>query len=215
MNRLIEERELKRICIEMIMKPYCRTQGQKHYTEENACDLYKIPQVNQAEGFGAYAAQVKFFEQAIDWQIMSYLFYAYYWADKCDWGGLMQSESDDMVFQAFLQSGMARVVVPIRQQFTEAFAFYLKTGDIWLGNDLVAGDTNDLYLSIAEEMQTIAGVVEDEWETRVPTALAIIQGRSAYLEEEGLPCCNDVENGSTTTNIIGSGDTLQIIPPKV
>jgi hypothetical protein len=213
MNRLIEEQELKRICIEMIMKPFCRVQGKKNYTEENACDLYKIPQVNQTADFSAYAAQVKFFEQAIDWQIMSYMFYAYYWADKCDWAGLMQNESDDIIFQAFLQSSMARVVVPIRQQFTEAFAFYLQTGDIWLGNDLVAGDSNDLYLSIAEEMQTVAGVVEDEWETRVPTSLAIIQGKSAYLEEEGLPCCNDVENGTTTTNITGSADTLQIIKP--
>jgi hypothetical protein len=125
----------------------------------------------------------------------------------------MQTESDDMIFQAFLQSSMARVVVPIRQQFTEAFAYYLQSGEIWLGNELVAGEGNDLYLSIAEEMQTIAGVVEDEWETRVPTTLAIIQGKSAYLEEEGLPCCNDIQR-DFTTNIIGSEDTLQIITPK-
>ena len=144
---------------------------------------------------------------------MSYLFYAYYWADKCDWASLMQSENDDAIFQAFLQSGMARVVVPIRQQFTEAFAYYLQTGDIWLGNDLVAGDMNDLYLSIAEEMQTPTGIVEEEWETRVPTSLAIIQGKSAFLGEEGLPCCNHIENNSTTTNIFGSSDTLQIINP--
>ena len=213
MNRLVEQRELKRICIEMIMKPFCREQGKENNTEVDACKLYKIPQVNQNEGFTNYTNQVKFFEQAIDWQIMSYLFYAYYWVDKCDWGNLMQSENEDLVFQAFLQSGMARVVVPIRQQFTEAFSYYLQTGDIWLGNDLVAGDMNDLYLSIAEEMQTTTSIVEEEWETRVPTSLAIIQGKSAFLEEEGLPCCNHVENSSTTTNIFGSGDTLQIINP--
>ena len=212
-NRLIEQQELKRICIEMIMKPFCRVQGKENNTEIDACKLYKIPQVNQTTEFTNYANQVKFFEQAIDWQIMSYLFYAYYWADKCDWASLMQSENDDAIFQAFLQSGMARVVVPIRQQFTEAFAYYLQTGDIWLGNDLVAGDMNDLYLSIAEEMQTPTGIVEEEWETRVPTSLAIIQGKSAFLEEEGLPCCNHVENSSTTTNILGSNDTLQIINP--
>ena len=212
MNRLIEERELKRICIEMIMKPFCRKQGQKNYTDQNACDLYKIPQVNQTPDFADYAAQVKFFEQAIDWQIMSYMFYAYYWADKCDWASLMQTESDDMIFQAFLQSSMARIVVPIRQQFTEAFAYYLQSGEIWLGNELVAGEANDLYLSIAEEMQTVAGVVEEEWETRVPTTLAIIQGKSAFLEEEGLPCCNDIQR-DYTTNIIASEDTLQIITP--
>lgn len=213
LHRIIEQRELKRICIEMLMTPYCRTQGQKHYTDVNACDLYQVPQVNKNKAFTEYASVVKFFEQAIDWQIMSYLFYPYYWADKCDWADLMQSESSDTVFQAFLQSGMARVVVPIRQQFTEAFALYLETGQIWLGNELVAGSQNNLYLSIAEELQTVEGAVEEEWETRVPTSLAIIQGKSAYLDQEGLPCCNDVENAETTSSLIASDKTLQIILP--
>ena len=211
--RLIEQQELKRICIEMIMKPFCRLQGKNNTEDIDACNLYKIPLVNQTLEFTQYTQQVKFFEQAIDWQLMSYLFYAYYWADKCDWAALMQSENEDTLFQAFLQSGMARVVVPIRQQFTEAFTYYVQTGDIWLNNDLVASDLNDLYLSIAEEMQTPTSIVEEEWETRVPTSLAIIQGKSAFLEEEGLPCCNHIENKESTSNIFGSSDTLQIINP--
>lgn len=213
-NRITEQRELKRICIEMLMKPFCRTLGKKNYSDKNACNLYKIPQVEQNSAFAEQVTQVKFFEQAIDWQIMSYLFYPYYWADNCSWGDLMQTENDDQVFQAFLQSGMARVVVPIRPQFTEAFAFYLKTGDIWLGNDLVPGEDTDLYLSIAEELQTVEGEVEKEWETRVPTTLAIIQGKSAYLEQEGLPCCHDVENEKTTSNIIKSEAVLQLLEPN-
>lgn len=214
-NRIIEQRELKRICIEMLMKPYCKTQGQKHYTDFNACDLYQIPQISQNIALTRYAAMVKFFEQAIDWQIMSYLFYPYYWADKCDWADLMQSESGDLVFQAFMQSGMARVVVPIRQQFTEAFAFYLETGQIWLGNELVAGAQSNLYLSIAEELQSVEGEIEESWETRVPTTLAIIQGKSAYLEQEALPCCPDIENKETTTKIIPWDETLQnVLPPE-
>ncbi len=213
MNRIIEQRELKRICIEMLVKPYCRVQGQKNYSDINACDLYQIPQVNQTQEYTQYASMVKFFEQAIDWQIMSYIFYPYYWASKCVWADLMKSESDDLVFQAFLQSGMARVVVPIRLQYTEAFAFYLETGDIWLGNELVSGTQNDLYLSIAEEMQTVEGTVEEEWISRVPSTLAIIQGKSAYLEQEGLPCCGDVENSDTTSGIIKDENTLQIINP--
>jgi hypothetical protein len=213
LNRIIEQRELKRICIEMLMKPYCKIQGQKHYSDFNACDLYQIPQVTQNNAFTKYAAMVKFFEQSIDWQIMSYLFYPYYWADKCDWADLMQSESGDLVFQAFLQSGMARVVVPIRLQFTEAFAFYLETGQIWLGNELVAGAQSNLYLSIAEELQSVEGAVEETWETRVPTSLAIIQGKSAYLEQEALPCCNEVENKETTTKIIPWDETLQNVLP--
>jgi hypothetical protein len=213
MHRIIEQRELKRICIEMLMKPYCRTQGQNNLLDHNACDQYQIPQVNQSQAFTAYATSVKFFEQAIDWPLMSYLFYPYYWADKCDWADLMQRESEDPVFQAFLQSGMARVVVPIRTQYAEAFAFYLETGEIWHGNDLVPGTENDFYLSILEELQTTEGIVEEEWETRVPSTLAIIQGKSAFLEDEGLPCCHGVENNETTSGIRSSSEILQLLKP--
>jgi hypothetical protein len=123
----------------------------------------------------------------------------------------MKSESNDQVFQAYLQSGMARVVVPIRQQFTEAFAFYLESGQIWLGNDLVAGSQNNVSLSIVEELQSITtGPVEDEWETRVPTSLAIIQGRSAFLENEGLPCCHEISDNGLN-EIVPSTDVLQNI----
>lgn len=206
-NRIIEKRELKRICIEMLMKPFCKEQGRKNYTNQNACDLYQIPQVSQTESFATYAEMVKFFEQAIDWQLMSYLFYPYYWADKCDWADLMSRENDDPVFQAFLQSGMARVVVPIRLSFFEAFALYLDTGDITIGTTI--GSEN--YLSIVEELQTIEGTLEDTWESRVPTTLAIIQGKSAYLEEEGLPCCHEDDGNNITPseNILGN-----ILPPS-
>lgn len=205
-NRIIEQRELKRICIEMLMKPFCKIQGRKNYINENACDLYQIPQVSQTQQFADYTQMVKFYEQAIDWQLMSYLFYPYYWADKCDWGNLLLRENDDAIFQAFLQSGMARVVVPIRLSFSEAFALYLDTGGITLGTTI--GSNN--YLSIVEELQTIEGTVEDVWETRVPTTLAIIQGKSAYLEEEGLPCCHTDEGNNITPseNLLGN-----IIPP--
>ncbi len=211
MNRIIEQRELKRICLEMIMKPYCRKQGRNCIEDYVDCENYAIPQVLQNEEFTSYVSQVKFFEQAFDWDIISYLFYPYYWAGKCTWGELMKKESGDPIFQAFLQSGMARVVVPVRLEFTEAVLHYLETGDIWLGNELVPGTQDDLYLSITEEMQEVEGVVEDEWETRVPTSLALIQGKSAYLELEGLPCCHKLTDEGLTNNISPSDDLLGIL----
>ncbi|MCC2590610.1 hypothetical protein [Chryseobacterium sp. MFBS3-17] len=204
-HRIIEQRELKRICVEMLMKPFCREQGRKNYTEYTECNGFEIPQINQSRDFAGYTEMVRFFEQAIDWQLMSYLFYPYYWADKCDWAKLLQEENDDPVFQSFLQSGMARVVVPIRLSFSEAFALYLDTGDIAMGNTI--GSSN--YLSIVEELQTIEGTVEDTWETRVPTTLAIIQGKSAFLEQEGLPCCHTNED----SGFIPWENTLQNILP--
>lgn len=213
-NRIVEQRELKRACIEMITKPFCRKQGEKFYDDITSCEGIEIPKIRQNAAFEEYTSQVKFFEQAFEWDLISYLFYPYYWADKCDWADLFQSENPDAVFQAFLQAGMARVVVPVRPQFMEAVLYYMETGDIWLGGDLVPGTDNDLYLSLAEEMEEVDGWVEEEWETRVPTTLAIVQDKSAKLMEEGLPCCHEVENDDTTTNIKESDEILGNILPE-
>ncbi len=129
-----------------------------------------------------YASQVKFFEQAFDWSIISQMFYPYYWAKKCDWKALFQSQdSADLIFQAFLQSGMARVMVPVRQGFEDAVVFYMETGRIWNGSGLVVDTDDELYLSIVDEMTDIKGFTEgDEWETIVPSDLTIIQAKSAF-----------------------------------
>ena len=212
MKRIIEQRELKRACIDMITRPFCREVGKKLYEEIDACEKYKIPKIFLTNELDDYASQVKFFEQAFEWQMMSYLFYPYYWAHKCDWGDLFQQADDDLVFQAFKQSGMARVLVPVRPECTEAVMYYLETGDIWLGGDLVAETDDDLYLSIAEELQIIEGQVEDEWETRVPTTLTLAQQFSAKLDEGGLPCCHDRETNEMQINgIKPSTNTLKFL----
>lgn len=203
MNRIIEQRELKRACIDMVTRPFCRVMDNKLYEDINACGKYDIPKIKLDGNLDACSEQITFFEQAFDWQIMSYLFYPYYWAEKCDWGDLFLSQDEDLIFQAFKQAGMARVVVPIRPEFNEAVMYYLETGDIWLGGDLIVETEDDIYLSIAEELQTIEGVVEEEWETRMPTTLTLVQDKSAKLDEEGLPCCHEIiENSDMEINSI-------------
>ncbi len=196
-NRAIEKREIKRICIEMLAKPFENPMDKDNYTYDAICN---VPQVEQDADFENHAAHVKFFEQAFDWEIMAYLFYPYYWASKCDWKTLFQkTEASDPIFQAFLQSGMSRAVIPVRPGFEDAVVYYMETGDIWNGGDLVIDQEDDLYISIADEMLNIEGAVEKEWESRVPTNLTIIQKDTVGLEETGLPCCdfvidNDAEN---------------------
>ena len=203
-NRTLEKREIQRLCIEMMTKPFNIRVGRNFYTDGNC-----VPSVNQTKSLETYASHVKFFEQAFDWENMSYLFYPYYWAAKCDWTELIQAEqAADPVFQAFLQCGMARVVVPVTPGFEDAVVYYMETGDIWNGGDLVLETDDDLYLSIAEEIMEIEGFVEEEWQSRVPTSLTIVQGDSVYLEDEGLPCCSHIENAETTTHLMGSTNIL-------
>lgn len=204
MNRAIEQRELQRIAIEMLTSPfydasapYKNRLGADFY-EYNKCDG-TIPSVKQTQGWETYSSHVKFFEQAFDWKLMAYLFYPYYWAKKCDWMELMSIEDvQDTIFKGFLQSGMARMVVPVRKGFHDAVNYYFETGDIWNGGDLVLDTDDDLYLSIDEELQEPEGFVDEEWETRVPTTLTIIQGDSVFLEDEGLPCCHKLEEDTDT-----------------
>ena len=198
-NRVVEKRELQRVGIEMLTAPFDRAQGLDFYYRSGRCN---VPQVRQTRAWEAYSSQVKFFEQAFEWKQMAYLFYPYYWSDKCSWIDLLQeSEANDPVFAAFLQSGMARMVVPVRRGFEDAVNYYMETGDIWGGGGLVLASDDDLYLSIAEELQEIEGVVGREWQTRVPTTLTIIQGNSVFLEDQALPCCNHQEQTGTDTRL--------------
>ncbi|WP_420571859.1 hypothetical protein [Kordia sp.] len=209
LNRSLEKREIKRIAIELLTEQKGHSLAKNNYTTVDATT--GVAKVVKNSGLEIHAAAVKFFEQAFDWDIMAYIFYPYFYADEKDWKSLFQeTDAADPLFQAFLQSGMARAVVPVRPGFEEAVNWYMETGEIWNGQGLVIDQDNDLYLSISEEMQTIEGTVEGTWETRIPTSLTILQADSAILKESGLPCyCPEHQQDNTiesSTDLIG-GDT--------
>lgn len=185
--------ELKRLCIEMLTKPFGIEIGKDFYQNGK----HDIPVIKQGSTLDQYASIVTFFEQAFDWEILSERYYPYYWADRADWKTLFQTQDgNDYSFQAFLQSGMARVVVPVREGFEDAVTFFMETGQVWNGSGIVINTSDKLYLSIVDETTNIEGKIEgEEWETLVPTTLRILQGKSVFLNEEGLPCCE----GETTT----------------
>lgn len=225
LNRITEQRELKRAAIELITKPFCRKQGFNFFNKEEVeCDPdgVAISQITQTAELASYMKQVKFMEQVFDWGIMSYKFQPYYWANKCDWAALLQTKSDDLLFQAFLQSGMAKVTVPVTPGFEAAVCHYLKTGDVWMGGDTIPSTMDTLYESLIRDLAT-ADTNEDipEWETRVPTTMAIIQGRSAYLNNDGLPCCHSETNPDDpegeqipTSDVLPWGGTLRPVLPR-
>jgi hypothetical protein len=210
LNRSLEKRELKRLAIQMMARPFNILTAKNNYIGASKTHI------NMTSTFEKHAEYIKFFEQCFDWEIMAYTFYPYFYAQIDKWKELFrQSNGTDHIFQAFLQSSMARMVVPVRPGFEEAVTYFLETGDIWMGNQLAIDRDDDLYLSIAEELQSTEGVVEKEWETRVPTALTIVQADSAPLTENGLPCCHNedsTENLAFGTSImVGKDET----PPSV
>ena len=211
-NRLIEERELKRSCIEMLGRPYCHELGKSFHTCKsyrcNTCEKEtveaNIPEIEQSESLDRYAEMVRFFETAFQWELMSYTFYPYYYNPQCIWYELIQTKSDDPIFEAFLQSGMAKVLVPVRPQFENAVLWYLDSGEIYLGSSSTSETEDDHNLSLIDELQRPEeGEVEDTWLTQIPSTLTIIQARSAYLEDEdGLPCDCGVPFFSSGTQVL-------------
>lgn len=181
-NRSIEKREIKRIAIDLLTKPFSIRTDKDCY-EANSTTI-----VNKNGKFQNHAAVVKFFEQAFDWELMAYTFYPYFYADKKDWTTLFQTtDGADPIFQAFLQSGMSRSVVPVRPGFEDAVNWYMATGEVWNGQGLIVDQNDEMYLSIADELQMENGIVEETWDTQVPTALTIIQAENQATNEHGLP----------------------------
>jgi len=161
---------------------------------ENRTVLEDINADFQNAELETYAARVKFFEQAFEWNIMSYNFYPFYWADKSKWKDMYNvTEFNDPLHRSFLQSGMARVVVTVRPGFVEVVNWYMATGQIWNGGQVPTMD-DDLFLSIVEELQNPEFSIEETWETRVPTSLTVIQAGSIGLNVQGLPCNTDCDD---------------------
>jgi hypothetical protein len=204
--------EIKRLCIEMLLAPFSMPQGKDFYEAGDTCDnKNKLYSLILNDDLDNYSRQVKFFEQAFDWEILSSIFYPYYWAKKCDWQDIFQSQdSADHVLQAFLMAGMSRVMVPIREGFEDAVTFFMETGEIWNGIGLVIDSDEELYLSIVDEVMHTEGTVEETWETIVPTALTIVQEKSALLKDSGLPCCEKDDKNP----LMADENILEIIDPK-
>jgi len=204
-NRGIEKRELKRIAIDLIAKAHGVEVSRDNYKEDGGNIDHRY--VARSSEFDEHAKAVKFFEQAFDWEIMAYTFYPYFYGADDNWDANFEyNEGNDPIFKAFLQSGMARSVVPVRPGFEEAVNWYMKTGEIWNGQGMVTDTDDDLYVSVSEEMQTIEGEIEGVWETRVPTSLTVLQADSVALNEGGLPCNPDCGEGGMFDSVKTSPD---------
>ena len=214
-NRKTENRELKRGCIEQLLNVrkannwYCF----KYWTEYGAIkegplctgvndkgetytkDKYPFIQFCDAINQGK---EVMFFEQAIEWRHMNYIYYPYFWARKCQWRMLYNIEDNDPLFTNFLKSGMARVVLPIRSGFEASVMNYLETGLVWDGQQTpLIGDPLfvDISTEIAEALDYDLGVIDDndprvisKWEFKLPTNLVLLQNYAQPVDENGLPC---------------------------
>lgn len=190
-NRETEKTELKKHCLTIFtgerLEWFNAMKSRQLSFDYPEIDLTNLPK---------QAAYIQFFEQAFEWNNVTYRFYDYFWGRKAGWVVKSQMQDTDPIFAKFLQAGAARVVVPVRPGFEKAIATYMKTGKIWDGKPIPAPGT-DLFVSIVTEQQADAGAggftyTGDEWELKVPTNLVYLQPMTPQ-PDPNLPGYNPVQ----------------------
>jgi hypothetical protein len=177
-NQVTIRRELQKSCVSILTD--------QHFDLFDAIvdsPVNGLPQIDVAEA-AAEGAYVRFFEQAFEWEHMSWVTYPYFWGSKDQWDERLGYDDPDPAFVDFLQAGFARVSVPARRGFEGAIDHFLTFGEIWNGGPLPT-ISSPLYLPIADEIAERLDRPGDEvpqgdpWTVRVPTSLVKLRADDA------------------------------------
>ena len=199
-NRRIEQEELKKGVLRLLTNNFARTRvsGAWRFNE-----MFNSMQTNGQFGYPEFDIPeaivegriIQFFEQAFEWNNVTYRFYPYQWGRKVGWKDIFPLSDTDPMFTDFLRAGAARVIVPAHPAYTETVLHYLATNEIWNGGE--PPTLNDpLYISIVDELKADAGgnidrdlpvcaadspypCLADEWEVKLPTTLVYLQKDAA------------------------------------
>jgi hypothetical protein len=115
-NRKIEREELQKWAIKSL-----RLVPQNL----NAIERVGVSQEMSPLQAEAEAPVVRFYESAFEWDLMSYFLYPYHWGRRESWEARRKLRRIDSRFQAFLQSGAARVIVPVTPGFEDKVLSFL------------------------------------------------------------------------------------------
>ncbi len=96
---------------------------------------------------------MRFFEQAFEWNFMSYMLYPYYWDRKYTWEDKLGEQSENNLFTKFLQSGGARITIPVRLLFEGFVNFFLQTRRIWGPTGTPPSFSDPAFLAIEQEIR--------------------------------------------------------------
>jgi hypothetical protein len=122
------------------------------------------------------SAYMRFFEQAVEWDKLAYLFYPYFWSGQQSWIAKILTREEDGKFASFLSSGAARVIVPIRPGYEAAFERFLHTG-ITPSTDEMLDVGGPLWVAFVDQLRSLDGLeaaevaVGEPWQIRLATDL--------------------------------------------
>ncbi|MFD3521445.1 hypothetical protein [Streptomyces sp. NPDC058653] len=168
-NQELISQELRKSCVSILSR--------QHFDLFDAMRerLGEAPQmdIDEAAAEGAY---VRFFEQAFEWEHLTWVAYPYFWGRKSQWDERLAYDDPDPQFNQFLKAGYCRVSVPARLGFEGAIDHFMNFGELWNGGPLPTV-SSPLFLPIADEIAERLDRPGDEipqgeqWTVRVPTNL--------------------------------------------
>ncbi|KAH7071782.1 hypothetical protein FB567DRAFT_612457 [Paraphoma chrysanthemicola] len=179
-NKIVMRNEMKKNCISIMMDSHFDEFGANNIIQPSR--IKAVPgdlpmseiNIDMAWERGGF---VRFFEEAFEWEEMTWMLYPYFWGRKDHWYRRVDYEDEDPEFEKFIQSGFARANVPVRPGFEGALEHFLATGKVWNGGPL-PGLSSETFLPLATEIQESLGKKKDEptkygepWLVRVPTNL--------------------------------------------
>lgn len=182
-NREIEKNELKRMCIEFLRRKMTNFGSMIE-------PLSGLPYMDFSKAFEE-GAVAQFFEQAFEWEQITYLFYPYMWAKRSRWANMLTQTDADPLFRRFLAAGSARVVAPVRPGYEKALMYFLKTGKIWDESGEIPTIEDPLYESIVNALKEQEDAPDEglpegaPWEVKLPTSLVMLD------DDAGLPDWSD------------------------
>ena len=169
--------------------------------------FFSNPEANE-EGFDIqldeimkYSALVDFFENAIDWDKMTYELYPYYWHESEQWKVRQQFQDSDPLLESFLKAGAVQTLFPIKRGYERNFLHYMENGELWNHNEALLINSEE-HLGIMEEVNEFLSEADEEttpiqkgapWRVRIPTNL-IILSESNVLEPIEPTDNNGTEN---------------------
>jgi hypothetical protein len=169
LNMELMNDELKKNCISIMTEQFF------DLFDSIATGSNGLPQIDLFEN-AAEGPYVRFFEQAFEWEQMTWVTYPYFWGRKDQWDERISYEDTDPVFNQFLKAGYCRMAVPARLGFEGAIDHFMTYGEIWNGGPLPP-ISSSLYLPIADEIAERLERPGDEipqgdpWLVRIPTTL--------------------------------------------
>lgn len=196
LNRQLEKAELKKGALTLLTKktsPHFNFVGSVTTTEKDLInpqknqEYYKgYPEINFDEA-DREASYIQFFEQAFEWDQITYTFYPYYWARKKLWTTLQQIQDTDPIYAQFLQAGAARILAPVRPGYEKSILYYLETNKIWNGGSQPSVSSK-LYVSIVQTIKEKYGIYHTtrEGTISVEKNSKIVKGKGTKFTKDDI-----------------------------